>query len=114
MKAVVIEGPGQVSLKEMNTPVVGPDDVLIRAPAASSLEEAGLLEPTAVVAHAFLRAQPQAGSTVVVIGDGNIGLLAIQIARLFSPAQLVLIGSRSERLALGERLGATHTINARQ
>src|SRR5690348_10350482 len=43
-------------------------------PPESSLEEAALLEPTAVVVHGFLRAQPRAGGTVVVIGDGNIGL----------------------------------------
>src|SRR6266705_4013392 len=41
-------------------------------PGNAVLEQAALLEPTAVVAHAFLRAQPRAGSTVVVIGDGNI------------------------------------------
>ena len=56
-------------------------------PPESSLEEAALLEPTAVVVHGFLRAQPRAGDTVVVIGDGNIGLLAVQVARLFSQIQ---------------------------
>src|SRR3989442_12805598 len=83
-------------------------------PRESSLEEAALLEPTAVVVHGFLRAQPRAGDTVVVIGDGNIGLLAVQVARLFSPAHLVLLGSRDERLQMGRRLGATHTLNVRQ
>ncbi len=80
----------------------------------ASLEEAALLEPTAVVAHAFLRAQPRAGDTVVIVGDGTIGLLAVQLARLFSPAVIVLIGSRSERLELGRQLGATHTLDARR
>lgn len=94
--------------------VVVPARLVHQLPATAPFEEAALLEPTAVVAHAFLQAQPRAGTTVVVIGDGNIGLLAVQIARLFSPAQLVLIGSRTERLALGQQLGATHTINARQ
>ncbi len=83
-------------------------------PGDASLEEAALLEPTAVVAHAFLRAQPRAGDTVVIVGDGTIGLLAVQLARLFSPAIIVLVGSRSERLELGRQLGATHTINARR
>lgn len=83
-------------------------------PRTSSLEEAALLEPTAVVVHAFLRAQPQAGSTVIVVGDGNIGLLGVQVARLFSPAAIVLLGSRDERLDLARHLGATHTINVRQ
>jgi len=47
------------------------------------------------------------------VGDGTIGLLAVQLARLFSPAILVLIGSRNERLELGRQLGATHTHNSR-
>ncbi|HEV2579312.1 MAG TPA: alcohol dehydrogenase catalytic domain-containing protein [Ktedonobacteraceae bacterium] len=83
-------------------------------PRMCSLEQAALLEPTAVVANAFLRAQPQPGDTVVVVGDGNIGLLAIQIARLFSPAAIVLIGSRPERLAMARQHGATHTVNGRE
>ena len=83
-------------------------------PGACSLEEAALLEPTAVVVHAFLRAQPQAGGAVVVVGDGNIGLLAVQVARLFSPAIIVVVGSRNERLEMAHHLGATHTINTKE
>jgi 2-desacetyl-2-hydroxyethyl bacteriochlorophyllide A dehydrogenase len=83
-------------------------------PGNASFQEAALLEPTAVVAQAFLRAAPQAAETVVVIGDGAIGLLAVQIARLFSPAVLVLVGSHDERLGMGRRLGATHTINSKR
>ncbi len=62
--------------------VAVPARLVHKLPNISSLEEAALLEPTAVVAHAFLRAQPQAGGTVVVVGDGTIGLLAVQVARL--------------------------------
>lgn len=82
-------------------------------PAAASFEEAALLEPAAVVLHAFLRVPPRAGQTIAIIGDGTIGLLAVQIARLFSPMFIALIGSRAERLELGRRLGAAHLINAR-
>ena len=94
--------------------VAVPARLVHRLPGNASLEEAALLEPTAVVAQAFLRARPQAGESVVVLGDGTIGLLAVQLARLFSPALLVLIGSRDERLALGRQLGAMHTLNARE
>ncbi len=83
-------------------------------PGDAALEQAALLEPTAVVAHAFLRAQPRVGETVVVVGDGTIGLLAVQLARLFSPAVIALVGSRNERLELGRQLGATHTLNTRE
>ncbi len=83
-------------------------------PGNASFQEAALLEPAAVVTQAFLRARPRAAETVVVIGDGTIGLLAVQIARLFSPAILVLVGSHDERLDMGQRLGATHTINSKR
>lgn len=80
-------------------------------PDDASLEEAALLEPTAVVVAGYLRARPQPGDCVVVIGAGTIGLLAVHIARLFSPSVLVLAGFRKERLELGRSLGATHTID---
>jgi 2-desacetyl-2-hydroxyethyl bacteriochlorophyllide A dehydrogenase len=94
--------------------VVVPARLVHTLPGDADLEQAALLEPTAVVAHAFLRAQPRAGATVVVVGDGTIGLLAVQLARLSSPAVITLIGSRNERLELGRQLGATHTLNSRE
>ncbi|HEU5229554.1 MAG TPA: alcohol dehydrogenase catalytic domain-containing protein [Ktedonobacteraceae bacterium] len=94
--------------------VVVPARQIHALPAHASFQEAALLEPTAVVAQAFLQVEPRAGQIVVVIGDGTIGLLAVQIARLFSPAALVLIGAHDERLDMGRRLGATHTINSKR
>lgn len=91
--------------------VVVPARLVHRLPRDASFQEAALLEPTAVVAQAFLGAAPRAAETVVVIGDGTIGLLAVQVLHLFSPAALILAGSHDERLAIGRRLGATHTIN---
>ncbi|MDQ3328004.1 MAG: alcohol dehydrogenase catalytic domain-containing protein, partial [Chloroflexota bacterium] len=82
--------------------------------ADANLCHAALLEPTAVVADSFLRARPQPGSAVVVIGDGAIGQLAVHLARLHSPAAVILVGSRDDRLALGKRLGATHIANYRR
>jgi len=83
-------------------------------PAGASLEEAALLEPVSVVAHAFLRVQPQPGSAIVVLGDGNIGMLALQVARLFNPSVIALLGSHNERLTIARQLGATHTVNLRE
>ena len=83
-------------------------------PAHASFQEAALLEPTAVVAQAFLHVQPRAAETVVVIGDGTISLLAVQLAQLFSPGALVMIGSHDDRLDIGKRLGATQTINSKR
>lgn len=81
--------------------------------AEASLAAAALLEPTAVVAQAYLAASPQPGSTVFVVGDGALGLLAAHLARHYTPALVVLVGAHDDRLALARRLGATHTINGR-
>ncbi|GCE06244.1 zinc-dependent alcohol dehydrogenase [Dictyobacter aurantiacus] len=83
-----------------------PDDI--------SLEEAALLGSVAVVAHAFLCTRPRPGDVVVIVGDGPTSLLAVQLARLYSPAVIAVLGFRAERLQLAERYGATHTINMSQ
>ena len=94
--------------------VVVPARQVHSPPHNASFEKAALLEPTAFVAQAFLRSTPYAGETVVVIGDGTIGLLAVQVLHLFSPTVLMLAGSHDERLAIGRRLGATQTINSKR
>jgi threonine dehydrogenase-like Zn-dependent dehydrogenase len=91
--------------------VAVPARLLHALPSDASFEEAALLETAAIVAHAFQRAQPRPGDTVVVVGDGPSSLLAVQIARLFSPAMIILLGFREERLQLARQFGATHTIN---
>lgn len=61
--------------------------------------------------HGVTAAGCRAGDTVLVIGDGAVGLLACHAAQLFGPAAVVLAGHHDDRMALGRRLGATHTVN---
>ncbi len=61
--------------------------------------------------HAVVGASIAEGDTVLVIGDGAVGLLACHAARLFNPAAIVLAGHHDDRLAVGRQLGATHTVN---
>jgi L-iditol 2-dehydrogenase len=55
-----------------------------------------------------------AGESVVVIGPGPVGLMAVQVAKAIGAGQVILIGTRSARLDLGRELGADATINARE
>ncbi len=89
-----------------------PAQVVHVLPSTTPFDEATLLASSAVVAHAFLHARLLPGDSVAIVGDDTISLLAVQIAHLFSPTSIVMIGFREERLALGRTLGATHTINA--
>ncbi len=53
-----------------------------------------------------------AGQTLLVTGPGPIGLMGVACGRALG-AQVILTGTRENRLALGRKLGAGHTINVR-
>ena len=52
-----------------------------------------------------------AGESVVVIGPGPIGLLAVAVAKAIGASPVILTGTRTKRLAIGKELGADRTIN---
>ena len=54
-----------------------------------------------------------AGESVVVIGPGPIGLLAVAVAKSLGASPVVLVGTRENRNVIGLELGADATIDAR-
>jgi threonine dehydrogenase-like Zn-dependent dehydrogenase len=52
-----------------------------------------------------------AGESVVVIGPGPIGLLAVAVAKALGASPVILSGTRNRRLAIGKELGADRTVN---
>ena len=54
-----------------------------------------------------------AGESVVVIGPGPIGLLAVAVAKSLGASPVVLVGTRKNRNRIGLELGADATIDAR-
>jgi NADPH:quinone reductase-like Zn-dependent oxidoreductase len=57
------------------------------------------------------RGQLKAGETVLIVGaSGGVNLASLQIAKL-SGAQVLVVGSRPEKLALAESLGADNLID---
>ena len=57
-------------------------------------------------------AKVKAGSSVVVIGTGGVGLNVIQGAKISGAAKIIAIDINAERLKLALQFGATHTILA--
>ncbi|WP_419917696.1 Zn-dependent alcohol dehydrogenase [Candidatus Poriferisocius sp.] len=53
-----------------------------------------------------------AGSSVVVIGCGGIGLSAVQGARIVGATPVIAVDVLDSKLEMARTLGATHTINA--
>lgn len=54
-----------------------------------------------------------AGESVVVIGPGPIGLLAVAVAKALGASPVILVGTRENRNAIGRKLGADVTIDAK-
>ncbi|KAH9939167.1 theronine dehydrogenase [Amylocystis lapponica] len=52
------------------------------------------------------------GATVAVIGAGPVGLSALMTAQLYSPSTLIMLDLDPARLAVAQRLGATHIVQS--
>lgn len=59
-------------------------------------------------------AKVEAGSSVVVFGTGGVGQNVVQWAALSQASQVIAVDLRDDKLALAEKLGATHIINAKK
>jgi threonine dehydrogenase-like Zn-dependent dehydrogenase len=88
------------SLVAVPTALVHPIDASVAA------EDAVLTEPASVVYRGLTRAAVTPGSRVLVIGDGTIALLTAHLARLWSPAEVVVLGRRDAQAELAAEAGA--------
>jgi alcohol dehydrogenase len=59
-----------------------------------------------------LDGQVQPGETVAIVGAGPIGLAVLLTARLYSPAELIVIDMDDNRLGVARTLGATRSIHS--
>ena len=92
--------------------VVVPWWIIHRLPDGVSFEEAALIEPAAVSLHAARITPIQVNEVVAVVGAGQIGLFAMQAARVKGAGIIVVLDLKEERLALARQLGADVTINS--
>ena len=74
-------------------------------------EQAALIEPATVSLHAFYQNNYQPNGTVAVIGDGTIGLFAMQWAKILGCKKVIVLGRDEELLNLAKDLGADVVIN---
>jgi propanol-preferring alcohol dehydrogenase len=65
--------------------------------------------------HAIKRALPvlTAGSTVVMLGIGGLGHMAIQLLRILCPARIIACDVDSAKLDQAKHLGADHAISSK-
>ena len=82
---------------------------LVELPPASTLSDAGLVEPLAVAVHGLNLAAVEAGQRIAVIGGGSIGLCAVAAAGARG-AEADLVARHPHQVAAGERLGAGRSL----
>jgi L-iditol 2-dehydrogenase len=92
--------------------VVLPARALVRLPAGLPFERAAFAEPLAVALHAVRLAGVGPGATVVVVGTGIIGLLAVQALRVAGVERVIGVDVDERKLALARRLGADKAVLA--
>lgn len=74
--------------------------------------QATFLSLADVALHGVRRGRPYIGDSVAVFGQGVVGQLVTQFARMVNPYPLIGIDLVDERLDLAHQSGATHMINA--
>lgn len=90
-----------------------PQHILYAIPDNVTFTQAALVEPVAVALHAVSLTPIQVNDSAVVVGAGMIGLFVIQALKLAGCGVIIAIDLDNDRLALAQKLGATHIINAK-
>jgi len=87
------------------------EDELFRLPATVTADEQPLVEPLAIVRHAFRRGQVTQADRVAVLGAGPIGLAVVAWAVAIGVDVVVVSEPSALRRELAVRLGATATFD---
>ena len=83
-----------------------------RLPDNMPFTHAAMIEAVSVAVHAVSLTPIALDDTVVVIGAGMIGLLALQAALLAGAGRVFVVDVDDTRLELARNLGATRTLNS--
>lgn len=80
---------------------------LVPVPEELTDEEAALLEPLACCMNSFSRMGPVArGSSAVIVGDGPMALLHLQLFKRLSSSKVAIIGRIPQRMEKARAMGA--------
>lgn len=86
---------------------------LMPLPAEVGFETGALIEPATVARHALHMGRFSPGQSVVVLGAGSVGLMAVQWLRILGAGRILVSDLVEENLDYALRLGAQVAIHAR-
>lgn len=84
-----------------------PSDFVYPIPDSLDLQSAAMTEPVACAVRSVELASPKPTDSVLIIGMGPIGLLALRVFKLHGVSQIIAVDMNRERLHLAQKSGAT-------
>ncbi|MSS70909.1 MAG: zinc-binding alcohol dehydrogenase [Candidatus Latescibacteria bacterium] len=93
---------------------VVPAERVVKVPEGLAMEEAVFFCMGAICLQGVRKARVELGESVLVVGQGIIGNLALQLARLDGGMPVIGADVDEGRLALSKRCGADHVIDVTQ
>ena len=90
-----------------------PEIALVKVDDRISDSEAACLQSLSDSVAAVETAQLRMGDSVVIFGQGSMGLECLQVARLSGAGLLITVDVRDEACQISRELGADHALNAR-
>jgi len=92
--------------------VLLPAEGVINVPSSISDSEAAALQPLSAAVAAMYAAEVKMGDTVVVLGQGVMGLYLVQFSQVCGAGKTIAVSGRDEALVLSSQLGTDIIINA--
>src|SRR5665647_1208999 len=94
--------------------IVVPENILLKINENVSSIEAQSVVGIATGLRAIDRSGLKIGDNVLLIGPGYSGLIMVQLCKLAGASDVVIVGTRDDRLKIAENLGVDYTINSKQ
>lgn len=89
-----------------------PAHILYKLPDNVSFEQAAMVEPVAVAAHAVNISNIQPGKSAVVIGAGMVGVFVLKMLQIAGANPIIAVDLDEGKLELAKEFGATHTFKS--
>jgi len=91
--------------------VVIPQHIAYHLPTNLSFEDAAMVEPVSIALHAVRLAKVAIGDMALVYGSGIIGLIAVQLLRLYGCKKIIAVDLDRSKLEMAVKLGATDFVD---
>jgi len=91
-----------------------PQHILYRIPDNVTYEQAAMVEPAAVAAHAVRLSGVKAGDSAVVFGSGMIGTFIVSMLKTAGATPVIAVDIDDEKLKMAAAYGASVTLNSKE